>query len=240
MNILHNTKDFFLKYKALIILSFFLSALLFALPACKDSGNEIITPSPSGDNVSVGFFSEGQGDNNSIVITEAKFLMRKMTLELEEGENECDIKLGPFIVYLDFTQKVVIAAINKIPPGNYDAVKFKVHKPGPNENIGDPDFTESTSRRFSVVVKGFYNDVPFVYKSDVTVSKKIELENHAVTIAASQLVNITISLNPYSWFTENGVILDPTNTNNSNTIDHNIKQSLRRAFRDINQDGDPD
>jgi hypothetical protein len=239
MNILHNTRDFLKKHKALIILSFFLSALLFALPACNENGGDLITPAGN-DNVSVGFYAENESGDNTLEITEAKFLLRKLTLKREGGENECDVKLGPFIVYLDLTGKVVLGAITKIEPATYDAVKFQVHKPNPNEVLTDPDFTESNSRRYSVVVKGLYNGVPFVYKSDVTVAKKIDFENHAIQVSEAAVVHLTVRLNPFSWFMKNGQLLDPLNGGNSHEIDHNIKESLKRAFRDMDKDGNPD
>jgi len=241
MNILHNTRSFIGKHKTLIILSFFLTFLLLILPACNDNqSGDLIGTSGGSDNVSVGFFSEQSTGDNTLVITEAKFLIRKMTFKREEGENECDVKVGPFVVQLDLTPKVVIAAINRIPVGNYDKVKFQIHKPSPNETISDPDFTESTSKRFSVVAKGFYNGVPFVYKSAITVERKIEFENHSVLIDAAPLVNVTLRVNPYSWFLQNGALLDPGNEQNQHEIDKNIKESLKRAFRDLNCDGEPD
>lgn len=240
MNAYIHSKNFVLKYRAIIILSFFFSMLLFTLPACnEETSTELIGNSQ--DNVSVGFYSERTAaGSSSLVITEAKFLVKDMTLKYEHWENECGVKIGPFVVYLDFTPKVIIAAIGKIPYGNYDAVKFHVHKPNPNDNISDPDFIESTSRRYSVVVKGLYNNVPFIYKSKINVVKKIDVENHAITVAATPVMNITIMVDPYEWFFENGDFLDPAIEQNEHKIDDNIKRSLRRAFKDIDLNGIPD
>ncbi|MCI0715715.1 MAG: hypothetical protein L0Y77_05265 [Chlorobi bacterium] len=149
---------------------------------------------------------------------------------------------GPFVVYLDLTQKVVIAAIAKVPLGNYDEIMLQVHKPSPNENIPDPEFNEGPSnhQRFSVIVRGLYNNIPFVYRSSITAARGIEFENPPVTAVADAVVNITISLNPYSWFITNSEILDPTNPDNENIIDHRIKDSFKRAFKDMDLNGEPD
>jgi hypothetical protein len=130
----------------------------------------------------------------------------------------------------------------KVSPGSFDEIHLQIHKPSPQENISDPDFTESTSRRFSVVVKGFFNGVPFVYKSPITVSREIEFVPGPIVLTAASevVVNITISLNPVSWFDSNGVIMDPLDENNWDNIDHNIKESLKRAFRDMDLNGEPD
>lgn len=229
------------KNKFLIMLVIFFIGLLLVLPACNENSDEIISPSAGEENIGVGFYAEGQGDNNILQITEAKFLLRKLTLKFDEGSHECDVKLGPFVVYLDLTPRVVSVGLAKIPFGAYDAIKFQVHKPNPNENISDPDFFHSTSIRYSVVAKGFFNGIPFDYRSSVTVAKEIEFENHPVTVsAAPQVVYVTVRVNPFSWFTEDGVILDPNDENNKHEIDHNIKKSLKRAFRDMDLDGHPD
>jgi hypothetical protein len=240
MNIHHNSKVFFKKHRFMLILIFLLTGLLFALPACNENSGDIIN-SNSNDNIGVGFYSEQQGDNNLIEITEAKFLLRKLTLKPAEGGDESEVKLGPFVVYLDLSPRVVLVGLAKIPFGVYDEIKFQVHKPNPNENIPDPDFFHSTSIRYSVVAKGFYNGVPFDYRSSVTVAKEIEFENYPVTVAAPpEMVYVTVSVSPFSWFINNGVILDPNDENNKHEIDRNIKNSLKRAFRDMNLDGHPD
>lgn len=227
------------KYRWYMMLGIVFAALLLLLPACQDNQSEINNPTAGGsDNIQAGFYTEGAGDN-SIQFTEIKFVLRKMTLEYEHSENECDVKMGPFVVPLDLGMKLSVAGIAKIPFGTYDAVKFQVHKPSPNDGITDPDFFDG-NRRYSVVVKGVYNNVPFIYKSDVTVSKKIDFEIHPITVSAPSMVYFTISVNPYTWFLENGVFIDPTIESNHHWIDENIKYSLKRAFRDMNQDGYPD
>jgi hypothetical protein len=94
---------------------------LLVLPACNENNGDIIS-SASNENVGVGFYTEGQLDNNQLVITEAKFLLRKMTLKYNESSNESDVKLGPFVVYLDLAPRVVSTGIAKIPDGVYDAI----------------------------------------------------------------------------------------------------------------------
>lgn len=228
------------KYYSLIIsgIVFFLLLLLFT--SCQNNQSDIITTSGGENNFSAGFYSEPAGDN-SLQLTEVKFVLRKLVLEPENNGIECDVKLGPFIIQLDLNSKVVSAGIAKLPAGMYDEVKFQVHKPTPNDGITDPDFVESNSRRYSVVVRGYYNSVPFTYKSGIAVAKEIELEGGPVSVGAvPAIVYLTIRLNPYSWFWENGNFLDPAIENNDHKIDQNIRQSLRRAFRDMDQNGEPD
>jgi hypothetical protein len=79
-----------------------------------------------------------------------------------------------------------------------------------------------------------------VFKSKVTVAKEIEFENHGISISESPVVYITVRVSPFSWFMNNGVLIDPMDENNKHDIDENIKNSLRRAFRDMDLDGNPD
>ncbi len=229
------------KLRSYFILSIIFGFLLLLLSSCQE--DQVITTATgsSENNLSAGFYSEGPAANNNMIqLTEAKFILRKMVLKYEHSSNECDVKLGPFVVNLDLNSKIVPVGIAKIPPAAYDEIKFQVHKPTPNDGITDPDFIESNSHRYSIVVKGYYNSVPFIYKSDITVAKEIEFEQAPITVNAVQVIYITIRINPYSWFTESGNVLDPAIESNSHMINENIKQSLRRAFRDMNCDGEPD
>lgn len=228
------------KYNSLLVFGIVFFLLLLFFTSCQDNQSDIITTTGGDNNFSAGFYSEPAGDN-SLRLTEVKFVLRKMVLEPENNGHECDVKLGPFIINLDLSSKVVSAGIAKLPTGLYDEVKFQVHKPTPNDGITDPDFVESNHRRYSVVVRGYYNSVPFTYKSGITVAKEIELEGGPVSIGAvPPMVYLTIRVNPYNWFWENGNFLDPAIENNKHMIDNNIKQSLRRAFRDMDQNGEPD
>lgn len=218
----------------------FITVLVFLSAGCNN--DSVLDPAGTGNNnISVSYFNENSTADNTLVLNEAKFILRKVVLEGEnDSHGECDVKLGPFIVYLDLTQKTVIAALAKIPVGNYREIKFQVHKLNPNESVGDPEFMESTSRRFSVIAKGTYNGNPFVFKSDVSFSKEIEFENLPVSVTEATVLNVTVRLDVFSWFINNEIILDPSDPQNADIIKHNIKRSFKRAFRDMNGDGEPD
>src|SRR6187399_1248838 len=98
------------KLRVYIILSAIFITLLLILPGCQDNQN-VTAPSSADNNFSAGFFAEGTGDNNILELTEAKFVLRKMTLKYDKQENECDVKLGPFIVSLSLFPKVINASI---------------------------------------------------------------------------------------------------------------------------------
>jgi hypothetical protein len=219
--------------------------LLFAsvfiyLGGCK-SETPVTAVSQQGNyNTSLAAFTESSTSDNVLMLSEVKFLLRKIELETEGGGEESEINLGPLVVNLELTARAMEFTYAKVVPGVYNEIHFQLHKPSPNENISDPEFTESTSIRYSVIVKGMFDGEFFVYKTDVTVSKEIEFENHSVAITANGFVNITTRVNPYLWFEGTGGMLNPLDPVNKILIDKNIKDSFRRAFKDNDKNGVPD
>jgi hypothetical protein len=215
----------------------FTIAIGFALFSGCNNESPVTTESY---NTSLGMFATSNTSDNTMSITEVKFLLRKIDLQ-SEGAGVEEMCLGPLVVdiVIDEFSKVCEFSYAKLVPGTYREIHFQLHKPSPNENISDPEFTESTSQRYSVIIKGFYNSEPFIYKTDVTVSKEIEFGNHvAVPIIGS--VNITIKISPYDWLMNNSVLLDPMDPASKHLIDQNIRNSFRHAFKDDNEDGMPD
>jgi hypothetical protein len=237
MNISLKRKIFFSIYVCFVsvIFALFLSFLIAVGTGCNQDEASIMNAS-SNDNVSVGFFAENAPAASSITLTDAKFLLNNMTLVRNHNYQEgCSIKLGAFVVYLDLSHKVVNTAITHIPAGDYDGIKFEVHKPELSENIPDLEFIAGT-HGYSVIAKGYYNGNPFTYRSAVSVGKQIGFVR-SVNVNEVRIINVTVSLNPNSWFMYNGVALNPMDEGNRILIERNITNSLRLAFRDIDQDG---
>ena len=53
-------------------------------------------------------------------------------------------------------------------------------------------------------------------------------------------INLTITVDPYSWFYKDEVLLDPTDPANENDIDNNIKESFKEAYEDADHNGKED
>jgi len=230
-------------YKGLISAIAFLS-LVFASQGCD-------TTETTGSQISLSFF-QGSGTqkiNTDIQLTEVKILLRDIKLEKEsdgesegeEGNNETeceDVKVGPFVVKLNLDGITTDFVVNNIPVGIYDELKFEVHKLESSETPPDPDFKDSTDR-YSVVVRGNYNSVPFVYKSRKSAHQEIEFENLLV-IEDNTSTNLTITVDPNSWFYKDGALLDPNDPANENDIDNNIEHSFKKAFEDDDHNGEGD
>jgi hypothetical protein len=67
---------------------------------------------------------------------------------------------------------------------------------------------------------------------------KLTFQN-LIDITSTSAFNITAIVNPYKWFHANGDFIDPSNPNNVNTIDNNIKNSFENIFEDNDKDGNP-
>jgi hypothetical protein len=232
------------KSNKISVASFFLIILLFvSFTGCKnENGISPVTESTvySGNNVSVGFFTGSVDNDNVFIITEAKFVLRKLCLKASGSESIAEIKMEPFVVNLNVSPEgFITVAIATVPSANYHQLKLQLHKPNPQENISDPDFREA-NRSFSVVVKGTFNGVPFVFKSGVTAARGINIDNSPIFITPTTLVNFTVILNPFFWFYHDNEVMDPMNHNNRHYIEDNIRDSFKRVFRDLDMNGHPD
>jgi hypothetical protein len=179
--------------------------------------------------------------SNSFMITSAKFLVKRVEFGEEENE-ENELAEGPFVVHIVPASTTTNIAIGRLPAGTYHRINFLIHKPSPVEVIPDPDFREGPSddQRFSFIVYGEINGVNFVYRSHITIDEEVEFDQ-PIVLTQNGFVNVTMDVDPDMWFyTHDGAFLDPTDLANAHAIDMNIKASVRRAFEDNDEDGQPD
>lgn len=227
--------------------------IVFQLQGCD-------TNSPDSTALSLSF-ATNQGLNKanlvSIELDTVKILIRNVKLENESESDSADsvsnseidfnmdsnmdskdIKVGPFVVYLNLNGITTDFAVNNIPAGLYNEIKFKIHQIEGSEVPPDPEFKEGSnnSLRYSVIVKGKYNSVPFVYKSRKPAYQKVKLDT-PLEVKDNTLTNLTITVDPESWFMDGQTELDPTDSSNANIIDNNIAKSFKRAFKDDDHDG---
>lgn len=227
----------------------FISAILISFISCDTAENNNAVVSLN--------FSSGSGLSKTSVdaleLTEVKILLRDVKLErddeedfesdslTDENDDEEYVKAGPFVVNLNLSGMTTDFAVTGIPAGVYEEVKFKIHQIEGSEIPPDPEFKDGddNSKRYSVIVKGNYNGEPFVYKSRKSAHQHLEL-NPPLSIEENTGVSLTITVDPYSWFYKNGVLLNPNDSSNINDIDNNIAQSFKKAFKDDDDDGEED
>ncbi len=220
--------------KSIYLLFLIISASLFT--NCHDSP----TDSPPGNNITVSLAIDNGLNKigiDVIVLDTVKILLKDIKFRQAAGDSS-NVKVGPMVVKLNLTGTPTEFAAGNAVAGNYSKIKFRLHKPEDVDVISDPEFKSGISgdQRFSVIVKGKFNGTPFIYNSTKTATQEVNLKS-AINLTADVKTNVTLSVDVNSWFHRGLLILDPTNTANKNDIDNNIKDSFKKAFRDVNKDG---
>jgi len=227
------------KSKTLIILISLLVFLFFAgIYGCNEN-----TTQPSAENVDLSLTGSLLSSNPSILeLDEVKILIKDIKLNVANTENdEHNFKTGPYVLLLNLNSGINPIGASYIPIGTYDKIKFEIHKLNNNELSPDPEFTDANGR-YSVIVKGWYNGVYFIYKSAKSAHQKLTFPSR-LFVGEGGKSNITLKAIPYLWFVKNGDILDPMNEANRNDIDNNIKDNVNENFKifvDNDRNGLPD
>ncbi len=203
--------------------------------------NSCDTSETTDGTLSFSFFSSStlpKTTADTIVLDSAKFIIYDINIKEQSGTDTKGIKVGPFLVYLNISGMTTNFAVGNIPPGFYDQTKFEVHQLKDTETPPDPEFVDG-SIRYSAIIKGTYNSVPFVYKYQKSAKQDLKLDT-PIQVTENSIANLTIIVDPYSWFDESGIILDPNDPVNQSLIEDNIKQSFKKIIIDNNKDGSPD
>jgi hypothetical protein len=215
-------------------------ALCCAAAACgaqATTGISMHVPQPSANALTA------QNGNNSLVLTSAELVLRKIELERDggascdpngtssAGDHDCpELKEGPFVVTLPLDGNIVTSFAAEIPAGNYKSLQLQMHKlsgaADQNVLIGRPDLQGS-----SVKVVGTYNGTAFTLFSDVTATQEIAF-NPSVVVAAGKPFNITLSIDVVSWFKDAaGNFVDPTTSSHSGNGENTFKKAIQASFR---------
>jgi hypothetical protein len=228
-----------LKYK----ISALLIALVFTSAAFYSCGETVSTT--EADNLSISGVSsqDSIGDSQNILVLDTvKILIKDIKVKVANTtEDEKNFKVGPFVLFLNLTSDFNVISTAIIPAGNYRKVKFEIHKLEDLEAIPDPEFVDANGR-YSVIVKGTYLGVYFVYKSTKSAHQILQLPAD-MPISVGPVNNITLTVRPYIWFIKDNAYLNPSDPANSNDIDNNIKDNIKnnfKAFKDNDKNGLPD
>ena len=223
-------------YKKVILPVFIAAALFFS--SCSEN-----TVTTQQDNLEFSYITSSDTADNigNLVLDTVKILLKDIKLNVANSSDSTNFKTGPYVLYLNFNTGVNTIGSGYIPVGTYDKIQFEVHKLNTNEIVPDPEFNDGTNT-YSVIAKGTYNGVRFVFKSDKSAKQKLNFPNSLVVTETKS--NITLHIMPYVWFIDsNNQYMDPNNPLNHNTIDDNIKNNIKenfKAFKDNDKNGIPD
>lgn len=193
---------------------------------------------------------------HTIVITEAKLVLRNIELERADGKSACstgtpgehhddgceEVHAGAQVVALPLDGTTSVAINASIAAGTYDKAELKVHKLGSDAAdaaiIADsPDLKDA-----SVKVVGTYDGTAFTYIGDAEAEQEFEINPALVVADGAASTGITMSVDAATWFAWNGSLIDPSTANKGGVheelVDHAIKASLR-TFEDDDHDGKP-
>ncbi len=174
-----------------------------------------------------------------LTIDSARILVRSVRLHHAEDIDSLDFQTGSFVLTLKPDEPIREVALNEIPFGVYDKFSFKIHKPEEEELELYPDFTDG-EHRYSIIVNGTFENEPFEYRSRESFKQVVEFDSSLVINENTpETINVTLEVDIYSWFEDDGQVIDPFLDENAERIDHAIKQSFR-IFKDNDEDGKDD
>lgn len=226
---------------------FFLISFLFAalLIGCKSTST-----SPSNENFSLSIQKSALGSNtiqsDTLTLDTVKISLKNVELISDsssgygEGEDSEEVKMGPFIVNLNLNGSLNTIALTNIKAGTYTGVKFEIHRLENDEVSLDSEFTDSTCGKqgYSIVVTGSYLGTAFVFKSRKSFHQHVLFSN-PITVTDNGMINVTLTVDPYSWFIKDGNYINPADPTNFRIIDQQIRTSFQNGFIDNNRNGHP-
>ena len=133
------------------------------------------------------------------------------------------------------------------PPGQYDQLEFKIHKP---ESSDDAAFIAAnpTFDGVSIRVSGTYSQAgtrsDFVFTSDLDAQQEVELAP-PITVSAGAGTSVTLRVDVSTWFLDVGgtALVDPASANKGQVNEGVVKDRIQAsidAFRDDDHDGHDD
>lgn len=199
------------------------------------------TTEPEETSLSLSFATENvlpKSAADDFQLQEVKLLIRNIKIKNQSDNNELQVKTGPLVVNLKLNGNLTEFSEDEIPAGAYDRVRFEIHKIEDSETPPDPEFKEGleSSMRYSAIVKGTINGELFRYRFRKSADQDIKLEEDVV-VSDGEAANLTIMVDPYSWFYEGDVLLNPNDKENENKIENKMQNAFKRAYKDNDHDG---
>ena len=161
-----------------------------------------------------------------------------------EVEHESDDADEPVVgpLFADLTPGSIGSELEQlfqgaVPAGTFHELKFVVGPISADLAKADQNLKAMADQNASLIVDGTVDGKAFSFATGLVAEFQIEGQ---ITISATTSTNITISIDPASWFGGTGTArLDPTDPANRSAIEAAIKQSIK-GFQDDDRHGDDD
>ncbi len=168
---------------------------------------------------------------SAIVVDEAKLLLKNVKFTpLSDDSTGHEFKTGKIAVNLRLDGEPTEIGVGAVPADVYKRITFKIHKPEDDETPPDPEFKEGTSgqQRFSVIVRGTKDGMPFELKIRKSMDQRVDLVPPLVIDETTGDVNVTLLTDLSAWFVgKDGRALDPMNPADEDEIADAMKASFR-------------
>jgi hypothetical protein len=229
----------FNEFLRLLCAIFRISNSLLVIQGCKS--DEVVTQ--ASDNTEISMMSSpgvtDQAPINALVLDSVKVLIKNIKLNVSAASDDSvNFKTGPFVVKLNLNSSVNLFTTAMIPEGTYDKIKFEIHKLEDGE-VGIDTAFSFAGGRYSVVVYGKFNLIPFIYRSTKSAHQKLILVRTVGVNSTNEIEYNVESSAVHMVLDTELIILDPMVLSNENDIDNNIKASFK-AFKDNDRNGLPD
>jgi hypothetical protein len=177
-------------------------------------------------------------NGDTLVISEVKMYLDELELE-SDNEDSLDFELENALISIPVDGTPYRLTDRVVPAGIYKEFELKVERPDDsNPRPADTDFWDETGR-YSVVVKGTWNGQPFTYRSSQDLEIEIEF-NPELVVDENNGYTIELNVDYGSWFTANGIAVDPSSALNRSGIESRMRNSFNVLSRDDDDDDDRD
>jgi len=164
-------------------------------------------------------------------LTEVKFLVKKLELKSSAEEDSMDFEVHDFVADLPLDGSNYDITSKQVPKGSYDEFKLKIDTPEDGSAVQDSSFYNNSGSEehdgYSIVINGIYNGNQFTYRTGEDFELEMALNPPLAVTDTTASASVAINVDPSSWFKDSsGNALDPTNPDNREKIDENIRHSF--------------
>jgi len=181
-------------------------------------------------------------EEDTLEVIGARFFLDNVELEaIPEneifGENLTLVNISDLGV-----QNEVSVASGELLGGEYVGVSYELTLPGFDTEIVDDDLivrddTGNVTDVYSMVIIGLYNDELFVFKSKFDERVEYSFDRNVTLPEKEGLLDIILMGEWRAWFTsENGGIIDPTDSGNQSAIEENFSRFFTAEISTVGEE----
>ena len=179
---------------------------------------------------------------DSLVVTNFRILISSIKLHAYNDNDDKyeSLKTGPYVLKADSTGNFYYLSEHTVPTGDYDKIKFEIHKFSESERvqyIDDTLFGEfATNDKYTILIDGYYYEdgekFSFEFKSNKTENLSLKFDP-MLKLDDDGVNNIDFEIIPELLFVTDGAIIKPIE-DNWKDIEKNIHKSIKALKKHFN------